>query len=248
MIGCNSRPACSSASLLCACRYEHPGSWACFPMRAGRRSWRRTWPAFRWTCGRGGRAVFLPWEIVATVAAAVHGADVQPLAATETPFWRMPGDSTRRDHALAELTIFEGLSDPLVQEVHAWALEHLPPAEPSVLIHGDLLGQNILLAPGQPTGLIDWERAQLGDPAYDLAIVTRGGRQPFKINRGLDRLLEAYAAVAPEVLKEHVHLYELCLLTRWYRESLDPQVRSHPPEETLDRLRRHFRRVTEVRS
>ena len=88
----------------------------------------------------------------------------------------------------------------------------------------------------------------MGDPAYDLAIVTRGGRRPFQIDRGLDRLLEAYAACAPEVRKEHVHLYELCLLTRWYRDSLDPSLRSHPPGEMLDRLRRHFRRVTEMRS
>lgn len=189
-----------------------------------------------------------PWEVVAQVAAAVHSADLQPLAATETPAWRMPGYPTRREHALAELAVFEDLSEPVVQEAHTWALEHLPAAEPSVLIHGDLLGQNILLAPGHPTGLIDWEQARLGDPAYDLAIVTRGGRQPFKIDRGLDRLLESYAACAPEVRKEHVHLYELCLLTRWYRESLDPRLRSHPPEEMLDRLCRHFRRATGVRS
>lgn len=189
-----------------------------------------------------------PWEVVAHVAAAVHSADLQPLASTETPAWSMPGYPTRREHALAKLTAFEDLSEPLVQKAHAWALEHLPPAEPSALIHGDLLGQNILLAPGQPTGLIDWENARLGDPAYDLAIITRGGRQPFKIDRGLDRLLEAYATGAPEVRKEHVRVDQLCLLTRWYRESLDPRVRSHPPEELLGRLRRHFCRVTEARS
>jgi len=94
-----------------------------------------------------------------------------------------------------------------------------------------------------PLGLIDWERACLGDPAYDLAIVTRGVRKPFQIDRGLERLLEAYALQGSEIRKEHVHLHELCLMARWYRESFDPSLRIHPPEVLLGNLQRHFRRV-----
>ncbi len=41
--------------------------------------------------------------------------------------------------------------------------EHLPPATPSTLVHGDLLGQNILLGLSKPDAVIDWEYAQLGD-------------------------------------------------------------------------------------
>ena len=73
-------------------------------------------------------------------------------------------------------------------------LEHVPPDEPSVLLHGDLLGQNILLAVDGPHHVIDWEYATRGDPAYDLAIVTRGVKQPFQIAGGLDRLRDAYRA------------------------------------------------------
>jgi thiamine kinase-like enzyme len=62
------------------------------------------------------------------------------------------------------------------------------------LLHGDLLGQNILLAVDGPHHVIDWEYARRGDPAYDLAIVTRGIKQPFHIDRGLDRLRDAYRA------------------------------------------------------
>jgi hypothetical protein len=83
---------------------------------------------------------------------------------------------------------------------------------------------------------------QLGDPAYDLAIVTRGARQPFQIAGGLDRLLESYAGQATEIKKDNVHLYELCLLARWYRESLTGP-RGHPSAELLNRLRGHFRRT-----
>src|SRR3954471_1466442 len=194
---------------------------------------------------RAGRQFGLrPWEIVAEVASAVHTLKGETLAVPEDPGWKMPGFGTRRDHALASLSILEGRPEPLLRDIHAWALENLPPAEPSVLLHGDLLGQNILIAPGEPLGLIDWERAELGDPAYDLSIVTRGVRQPFQIAGGLDRLLEAYAAQSSEIRKEHVHLYELCMIARWYVEaSRQERERGHPPEHYLSQLSGAFRRV-----
>lgn len=113
-----------------------------------------------------------------------------------------------------------------------------------MLLHGDLLGQNIRLPlDNAPLGLIDWERARLGDPAYDLAIVTRGARRPFQIDRGLDRLLEAYVLRGTELRKEHVHLYELCMMAGWYRDSFEADIRGHSPEVLLGNLQRHFRRV-----
>ncbi len=190
---------------------------------------------------RAGRQFGLrPWEIVAQVAATVHTLN----GASLSPEWKVPGFGTRRDHALASLSIFEGRPEPLLRDIHAWALENLPPAEPSVLLHGDLLGQNILLAPGEPLGLIDWEWAQLGDPAYELSIVTRGARRPFQIAGGLDHLLEAYAVRSSEIKREHVHLYELCMIARWYVESSQRERdRGHPPEEYLNRLAWVFRRA-----
>jgi aminoglycoside phosphotransferase (APT) family kinase protein len=193
----------------------------------------------------GRQASLWPWDIVAHVAATVHAVDADALALTETSDWKMPGDKTRREHALAQLSILEGRPEPLLRDVHAWALENLPPFEPSVLIHGDLLGQNIRLSPGEPLGLLDWEQARLGDPAYDLAIVTRGARRPFQMAGGLDRLLEAYAGYASEIAKEHVRLYELCMMTGWYLESLQEDIRSHPPEERLSQLQRALRRATD---
>jgi thiamine kinase-like enzyme len=43
-------------------------------------------------------------------------------------------------------------------------------------LDGDLLPQNMLFGvrDDREIDVVDWERAQIGDAAYDLAIVTRG--------------------------------------------------------------------------
>jgi aminoglycoside phosphotransferase (APT) family kinase protein len=178
-------------------------------------------------------------------AAEMWAVDADALALTEASDWKMPGYETRREHALGQLSILEGRPEPLLRDIRAWTLENLPPSEPSILIHGDLLGQNIRLAPGKPLGLLDWEHSRLGDPAYDLAIVTRGARRPFQMAGGLDRLLEAYAGYASEIAKEHVRIYELCMMAGWYLESLPEGIRSPPPEERFSQLQRVFRRATD---
>lgn len=141
--------------------------------------------------------------------------------------------------------MFENLDEPLLQEIRAWAIEHRPLPTPSVLLHGDLLGQNILLSiDDEQPGLIDWERSSLGDPANDLAIVTRGHRRPFQTTNGLALLLEAYVeAGGQKITIEDVYLHELCLVTRWYRESLEARS-GHPPNFYLNQLRGIFRCAT----
>ena len=129
-----------------------------------------------------------------------------------------------------------------IEETAAWAREHLPPPEPSVLVHGDLLGQNILLRPDEPTGVIDWEYSTLGDPAYDLAVVTRGVRRPFQIAGGLERLLDVYASAGgANVSAAQVRVHELSLAANWYREAL--AGRAEPPGEALARFRAILRRA-----
>jgi aminoglycoside phosphotransferase (APT) family kinase protein len=151
---------------------------------------------------RAGRQPVEPWDIVGRIAAAIHAV---PSA--------IPGPATRRAHALEELRSLTGLDPALRERADSWAREHLPPDEPSGLVHGDLLGQNIRLGLGEPDGVIDWACARRGDPAYDLSIVTRGARQPFQIGGGLDRLLASWhRAGGTGVLPEHVHVYELALL------------------------------------
>ena len=179
-----------------------------------------------------------PWEIVGAIAAAIHAIDGSEVADVTR------GHATRREHALDELAVLEGLELEEMRAALAWAREHLPPDEPSVLVHGDLLGQNILLAFEGPHHVIDWEYALRGDPAYDLAIVTRGAKQPFQIAGGLAKLLEAYEAHGGRgVLPEHVRIYELCMTAFAYREALAGRS-SQSPEHELARMRGLVRRLT----
>lgn len=145
------------------------------------------------------------------------------------------------------LSVFDELQSSETEPAREWATQHLPPDRAAVLVHGDLLGQNILVYPDEPPTVIDWEFCRMGDPAYDLAIVTRGVRRPFQMARGLDRLLEAYTAPGGEpITPSRVHFHELCLSAQWY---LDAQrgIGSEPLEEALARLlRRRF--VTEKRT
>ncbi len=179
----------------------------------------------------------LPWQVVADVAAAVHGVDTELCD-------DLRGHPTRRQHAEEAMAACDDLEEPLVSDVRAWVSEHLPPASPSVLLHGDLLGQNIRLTfDDSRPGLIDFDRAQLGDPAYDLAIVTRGSRHPFKTKGGLALLLEEYEKFkGQEVTIEQVQLHELCLVTGWYRGSIGADS-GHPPAFYLDQLKSIFQRA-----
>ena len=194
--------------------------------------------------GRQGRV--RPWEIVGRLAAGVHALDCGPLAPA------LDGHATRRAHGEARLSVFDGLQEPLIRDAHDWARSHLPTAAPASLLHGDLLGQNILCGLDDtsesevPLTLIDWEFACRGDPAYDLAVVTRGVRRPFQVSGGLEKLLAAYArAGGSPISASQVHFHEVCLVAGWYREAVEQRHTMAPPEHYLQRLRALLRRVAE---
>jgi aminoglycoside phosphotransferase (APT) family kinase protein len=141
--------------------------------------------------------------------------------------------------------VFDDVPGAELSEARAWCANHLPPEDPAVLLHGDLLGQNILLGLGEhdPPAVIDWEYALRGDPAYELAIVTRGVRQPFQMAGGLDRLLDAYRQHGGiSVTRDQVYLHEICLAVGWYRDSLAGHG-MHPPEQALARVQGILRRA-----
>jgi aminoglycoside phosphotransferase (APT) family kinase protein len=185
--------------------------------------------------GRQGRV--RSWETVAGIAAAIHR------VAPESIPWLVPRYATRLDHARAAIAELDDLPESEMADARAWMHDQLPRATPSKLVHGDLLGQNILLGRCGPDTVIDWEYAQFGDPAYDLAIVTRGVRRPFQIEGGMDLLLEAYArAGGAEVERKHVRLHELALAARWYRDALNGQS-PHAPAQQLQFLRTLLRRA-----
>lgn len=154
-----------------------------------------------------------PWDVFGRVAAAIHAMDAGRLPA-------LPGYATRRAHGEA---LVAGLDElPELRDAHAWALDHLPPEEPASLLHGELLGQNILVHPEDAPAVLGWEHAMVGDPAYDLAVITAGARRPFQIDRGLQRLLDAYAVHGGRrIAAAEVHFHELCMAARWHREALE---------------------------
>lgn len=184
-----------------------------------------------------------PWALVAEVAAAVHAL---PLVVGEG---LLRGPKTRRAHALEWTQALEALDDragPLGETARAWAADHLPPDEPAALLHGDLLGQNLLIDPRVEPSLavIDWSEACLGDPALDLAIVTRGGKAPFRVPNGLQRLVEAYTeAGGRAITASQVRLYELCLAARWFLSALETYPHSSSADGDLGRLRGVLRRA-----
>lgn len=147
-----------------------------------------------------------PFEVVAEVAAACHSLPAERLRDV------LPGFETRREHALAELAVLDRLDLPEAGDARAFAERHLP-SGPARALHGDLLGQNILLSlDGERCGVVDWSGARIGDAAYDLAVVTRGVRQPFQLAGGLRKLVAAYGARAPApVSVEEVRVYEICI-------------------------------------
>ncbi|MDQ3033423.1 MAG: aminoglycoside phosphotransferase family protein [Myxococcota bacterium] len=178
-----------------------------------------------------------PWAIVGEIAAAVHaipGGEVEDIT---------PGFATRREHALDQLAVLDGLAPAEMRAALAWARDHLPPDEPATLVHGDLLGQNILLSLDGPHHVIDWEYALRGDPAYDLAIVTRGAKRPFQIAGGLARLLDAYEAHGGRrVAPEQVRIHEIGPIALAYREAVAGRSGQTPAFE-LDRMRSLVRRL-----
>lgn len=124
---------------------------------------------------------------------------------------------------MARAAMLHALDEAEARDSEAWIRSHLPPDTPAVLLHGDLLGQNLRRSwiDAGSIGVIDWAEATIGDPAYDLAIVTRGHRNPFATAGGLARLVDAYNRLAASPLTvADVHVHELMLHAVLYRAAL----------------------------
>jgi aminoglycoside phosphotransferase (APT) family kinase protein len=75
-------------------------------------------------------------------------------------------------------------------------LAHLIRNKPAVpretLIHGDFTLDNVLVAGGEVTGVIDWSGGGSGDPRYDLALATRPKPYAFQAAGDLAAFFEGY--------------------------------------------------------
>lgn len=59
---------------------------------------------------------------------------------------------------------------PAMDRLIAWLPDHLPPAGPAAIVHGDFRLDNLILGPdGAVRAVLDWELATLGDPIADFA-------------------------------------------------------------------------------
>lgn len=161
---------------------------------------------------RLGRQPILPWQVVADAALAVHAVDLPPADLVPTR------DRRQHRHELVEELFPEvDILPAALRSARAWMREHADRSGPGVLLHGDLLGANLRLHPEEPLGLLDWEHSDIGDPAHDLAIVTRGANKPFQAPDARTKLLAAYNARSPhEVTRDDLRFFELALLVRWF--------------------------------
>lgn len=149
-----------------------------------------------------------PVATTVRVAAGCHELDTAPFREM------LDGYPTRRDHARACIEIFDDLDLSAFDTAKSWCRAHLPSADPARVLHGDLLSQNILvdLRSGDDVRLsvVDWDAVRLGDPAFDLGMVTGGYETVFGTGQTADDLLEAYRRRTGEAVRRTtVRIYEL---------------------------------------
>jgi len=189
-------------------------------------------------------------RLVSRVAADIHCLKIDQ-------FSHLPNSSSRTEHVesrLAELdeALFAEFS--LADKVREWITVHIPSDDRVCVLHGDLLPQNLLCDwpavadDDAPVGIVDWEMARVGDPAYDLAIVSRGDRKVLGINDGVKVLVEDYMEFGGEpVSLTNVRVHELLLLMHWLEEAWceyqKPVTRGHAPDYYEAKLQSLFRRA-----
>jgi len=206
------------------------------------------------TCVRGIPLTFFKNSIhedkiipsIAEVAAAVH--QVPP-----ANFPHLVAYPDNRTHIFTELEslpkeVFDEYD--IAQTAKRFVFDHIPKAKPAVLVHGDLLPQNLICGEddsGWRTSVIDWEFARIGDPAYDLSIVTRGDRKLAGKKNGLNLLLAFYReAGGLEISQSDVHIHELILALNWLWESTIKRRKGHNghgPDFYLEKIESILRRV-----
>jgi len=187
-------------------------------------------------------------ESIARIAAAVHRLPLEP-------FLHLQESLDNRGQILNELDTFQDdfhNTESLAATAIHWIRENLPENRPAVLLHGDLLPQNILWEYQENRlGLIDWEFARIGDPAYDLAIVTRGNNKLCGLPNGLRRLVDMYlTAGGLPITATDVMIQELLMVLKWLEESIrqehEKKYSGNPPQEHRNKLRAILRRAKAI--
>jgi aminoglycoside phosphotransferase (APT) family kinase protein len=187
-----------------------------------------------------------PLRIIGRVATEVH-------ALAKPEFTHLPRHADSQSHVMANLNALPGpLFEEFAEAANArdWVLGQLPHDRASTLLHGDLLPQNMLFEAWEnhQTAVLDWECAKIGDPAYDLAIVTRGIRKRLGVSGGLHQLVEFYNETAEsKVSVNAVVIHEVLLHLNWLAEAADAKAKNrfggHGPEHYANLLGGILRRA-----
>ena len=183
-------------------------------------------------------------EVIAKIVVAVH-------QLPKAEFSHLKHRKESRDHLLEQLEeLAPAIFDEFEQAARAreWVLSRLPENRLPVVLHGDLLPQNVLFHDFENPrySVVDWQEAQIGDPAYDLAVVTRGAPKPLGVPHGLERLVELYNETAEQKLPASaVIAHELLLQLGWLDDSVKDHKRlgGHAPEHYAAQLGALLRRV-----
>jgi aminoglycoside phosphotransferase (APT) family kinase protein len=185
-------------------------------------------------------------KIIAQVAAVVH-------KLPKSEFTHLKDRVDSRAHVMELLeelprSIFDEFDE--AAQARGWILAHLPEGRQSTVLHGDLLPQNLLADAygADKIAMVDWQEGKIGDPAYDLAVVTRGARKPFGVGRGLERLVELYNELAEqEIPISAVIVYELLFHLDWLTDAVkrrdQRRIGGHAPEHYAESVGSILRRT-----
>ncbi len=177
---------------------------------------------------------------IAQVAVAVHQLPSEKFRHLET----YPDSRTHVLNLLGGLSPEVFAQYPAAYRAREWILSSLPEDRDAAVLHGDLLPQNLIC--GEHRGewkisVIDWEFAAIGDPACDLAIVTRGDRKLEGKGNGLRLLLDAYKdAGGTDLSISDVRIHELIMFLNWLWNTVQERKKGryggHGPDHYLQRL------------
>lgn len=192
----------------------------------------------------GGSHAHWAIDLIGRIAAGVHRLPVSAFPFLDS----YPNSSAHFQAAVAWLDDGFPAADADAAEAAAWLRQHRPSAPSAVVLHGDLMPQNVLHEPLEDrTSVMDWEFAKVGDPAHDPAIVTRGNRKLLGVSGGRARLLEAYQRAGGAAIRAiDVLAWELSMALRWLYDSLRPataQRMAQSPESYRALVRSLLRRA-----
>jgi len=134
------------------------------------------------------------------VLARIHAIDVRAAGLAEMLQARTPEQLV---HESWDLYQAYGTPQPMIDFAARWLLEHLPPASPPRLVHGDFRNGNLMVSAERGiVAVLDWELAHLGDSMRDLGWLCtnswRFGRSDLPVGGFgmIDDLLAGYASVS----------------------------------------------------